>query len=619
VFQGGGCRAAALVGAYEVAIKHGVQFIEVAGTSAGSIIAALIGAGANPEQLFEFVKDLDFCNFLKPPEVTKKTPWLARIIPGVPPHITNLVFHQGFYSSVEIETWVESCLRKLLGDHQGPIPFSMLPYPTSVVATDILSRKPRVWNQKLSPAESVAKAVRASCSIPIFFQPVGRQYVDGGALSNLPAFVFANSAAGRPLTSRILAFVLKGNDARIEKWGTLSFLSEVAGTVVEGAQELQIGLQPDVNTIVIPTGDIQATDFDKVDATAITNLIDNGRRASEEFFQSELARVRTPRMPSAVCYDREDLYNKVTSHLNDAVEDVLIGEYDTEFVYRLFPSLLLWRLRGARMHVVVPKTEPKGEDGAYRRRLLTKLGVELVETDSLPFRGYFINGHDPTRGTSYVAIPSEITSHHIEAVIYEGTMHAAAIAALYHQLAALCQKTFPTAPPCRIISDSPDELLLRLKKVAQYSKAGVQLSIESVPLSNLAALANYVHEYKYQQMQYWIPEFKRQNLSLFESAAVELGGVAKSIITPPVVEASGEQYVLIEGSTRATYLRDQGEERMYCVVARGIRDLLPGTVSKFSNVRVVGRRMDVDFRYDNFDYRLFRQIELAVHPLNSFA
>ena len=39
VFQGGGCRAAALVGAYEEAVNRGVHFTEVAGTSAGSIIA----------------------------------------------------------------------------------------------------------------------------------------------------------------------------------------------------------------------------------------------------------------------------------------------------------------------------------------------------------------------------------------------------------------------------------------------------------------------------------------------------------------------------------------------------------------------------------------------------
>ena len=60
VFQGGGCRAAAFAGAYEEAVKRGVSFSEVAGASAGSVIAALIGAGASPtfisEKLLHFRK-----------------------------------------------------------------------------------------------------------------------------------------------------------------------------------------------------------------------------------------------------------------------------------------------------------------------------------------------------------------------------------------------------------------------------------------------------------------------------------------------------------------------------------------------------------------------------------
>jgi predicted acylesterase/phospholipase RssA len=296
VFQGGGCRAAALVGAYEEAIKCGVQFTEVAGTSAGSIIAALIRAGAKPRQLRDFVEHLDFRKFLKPPEVTKQPAWHIRLIARQFSHLSDLVLHQGFYSSIEIETWVESCLRELLGNHQGPIPFSKLPYPTSVVATDIVTRRAHIWNKQVSPNESVAKAVRASCSIPVFFQPVNRQFVDGGVLSNLPAFVFARNAAGQPITSRILAFVLKGDEEEIEAWGTFPFLSAVANTIVDGAQDLQMELQPEVHAIVIPTGKIKATDFDNIDTSTVSILIQAGQKASATFFQSELANVRAPRI-----------------------------------------------------------------------------------------------------------------------------------------------------------------------------------------------------------------------------------------------------------------------------------------------------------------------------------
>src|SRR5262245_44689076 len=117
-----------------------------------------------------------------------------------------------------------------------------------------------------------------------------------------------------------------------------------------------------------------------------------------------------------------------------------------------------------------------------------------------------------------------------------------------------------------MVADSQDALLSRLKMVSQYSRVGVHLSIESVQVSSLVALASYVHEYKYRQFQHWIPEFKRENLRLFESAAVELAGSAKSIITPPVVEDAGGKFVLIEGSTRShLFTRSRrGTNRLCC-------------------------------------------------------
>src|SRR5215217_3568445 len=70
VFQGGGCRVPAFAGAYQVAMKSGLHFTEVAGTSGGAMMAALIGAGATPDFIIGCLKDLKFTEFLKPPEKT---------------------------------------------------------------------------------------------------------------------------------------------------------------------------------------------------------------------------------------------------------------------------------------------------------------------------------------------------------------------------------------------------------------------------------------------------------------------------------------------------------------------------------------------------------------------
>ena len=61
VFQGGGCKAIAYIGAYEEAYARGVFFSELAGTSAGAIIAAFIAAGATPKKLIEIPSGKHIC------------------------------------------------------------------------------------------------------------------------------------------------------------------------------------------------------------------------------------------------------------------------------------------------------------------------------------------------------------------------------------------------------------------------------------------------------------------------------------------------------------------------------------------------------------------------------
>lgn len=620
VFQGGGCRAAALVGAYDEAIRRGVQFTEVAGTSAGAIVAALVGAGASPEKLLGFIQKLDFRRFLMPPEITAKPALWKRVGASVcrAGEYSDVIFHQGLHSSSEIEKWMESCLRELLGPRQGPTPFSALELRTSVVATNIVNRRVQVWNQQLTPNDSVAAAVRASCSIPIFFQPVDFRYVDGGALSNLPTFIFADSNGIKPLSNRVLAFVLKADDEIIEDWNTKTFFTALADTIVEGSQNLQLNLHSDVHVIEAPTGKIKATDFDKIDASTIAQLVEQGRTASGKFFDSELQRIRTPRMPSEVCYDREQLYGLFTRNLDSAVSDVLISEIDSEFVYPLFPSLLIWRSRGVRCRVLLSTSEKRVDHGQYRRELLRRIGVEVAEVDVLPFTGYFVNGTDVYQGIAYVAIQSGGLSKKIDAVVYEGAIHSSARTALYESIARLFPSStaIPHHQPI-VVSDSQGELFKRLRKVSQYSKSGVDITFESIRVADLLSLANYVREYKYNQIRSLVGLYREKNISLFEPAAVVLTGSHKSIVTPPVVEASGSRYVLIEGSTRATFLRDQGEERIACVVVRGVRDALPSDLVDFSKVRVVARKFDAEFRYAGFNYTLFRHIEASVHPLDS--
>lgn len=64
VFSGGGIKGLALVGAYEVVEQRGFKFARLAGTSAGSIVAALIAAGYTSREIAQLLEDLDLNMFL---------------------------------------------------------------------------------------------------------------------------------------------------------------------------------------------------------------------------------------------------------------------------------------------------------------------------------------------------------------------------------------------------------------------------------------------------------------------------------------------------------------------------------------------------------------------------
>lgn len=63
VFKGGGVMGIGLVGGLSVAEAKGWRWKAVAGTSAGSIVGALVAAGYTAEEVHQIIFDLDFKNF----------------------------------------------------------------------------------------------------------------------------------------------------------------------------------------------------------------------------------------------------------------------------------------------------------------------------------------------------------------------------------------------------------------------------------------------------------------------------------------------------------------------------------------------------------------------------
>jgi NTE family protein len=150
---GGAARGFAHIGVIQVLEEAGIPIDLVAGTSAGSLVAALYAAGRNGAMLARVALAMD---------ESAITDWA---FPG-----------RGLIRGEALARYVR--------DQTGGKLIEQLPMPLGIVATDLDNGQAVLFQRG-----DVGAAVRASSAVPAIFQPVKigtREYVDGGLVSPVP-------------------------------------------------------------------------------------------------------------------------------------------------------------------------------------------------------------------------------------------------------------------------------------------------------------------------------------------------------------------------------------------------------------------------------------------------
>ncbi len=159
---GGAARGAAHIGVLKVLAEEGIHIDRVAGTSVGSAVGAAFCAGLSWEKILERAHRIDW------PDIASIT--LPR---------------KGFLRMDRFEG--------LIRDMIGVEDFRDLAIPLTAVAVDLASGR-----QVIFASGPIARAVRASCSVPGVFEPVLEGegvLVDGGLLNEVPADVARHMGA----------------------------------------------------------------------------------------------------------------------------------------------------------------------------------------------------------------------------------------------------------------------------------------------------------------------------------------------------------------------------------------------------------------------------------------
>lgn len=289
VFEGGGVKGIGLVGALSVVEAEGYAWRNVAGTSAGAIVASLAAAGYSSAELKGIVGGLDYIRF-------KDKGWLDRV--PVAGKFLSVLMEKGVYEGDYFESWIGELLarrdvrtfRDLVIDGEEDPRYR---YRLNVVASDVSNGLLAVLPQAaerygVRPDDlSVARAVRMSMSIPFFFEPVrlgGATFVDGGILSNFPVWLF--DAPGRPSWPTFGFKLIEPESGRPNKVDTVvDFARAILTTMMDAHDKMHVENEDFVRTIPIPTLGVRTTEFD-LSPERRDALYESGVKAGRDFFKA---------------------------------------------------------------------------------------------------------------------------------------------------------------------------------------------------------------------------------------------------------------------------------------------------------------------------------------------
>jgi NTE family protein len=206
--------------------------------------------------------------------------------------LVNLHFPKGVFKSEKFEDWLNTrlCEKLFPGEEPREVQFTDLPTPLKIIVTDIRSRKPVVIDRDNNKnGDSVARAVGHSLSIPFAFRPhfyEDMTFVDGGVLSNFPAWVFDDQRADQQGIVYTIGFRLHNtleDEEIVKRQPTLrNYLMDLS-RVFFGDNALQIREIEDLHLISIKVS-ASTLDFD-LDHDGRTKLFLEGHYAASESFK----------------------------------------------------------------------------------------------------------------------------------------------------------------------------------------------------------------------------------------------------------------------------------------------------------------------------------------------
>ena len=310
VLEGGGVKGIALAGAIQPLVEAGYTFARVGGSSAGALVGAVVAAmqqrGEPLGRLVDIATTLDYRKF-------RDRGFPGRYLGplGFLGDAVSLLAHDGAYRGDYLKNWLEGVLKEFgvetFGDLRVDDPGSdgemHHRYRLVVTASDVSRHRllQLPWDYEtlgLPPDEQrVVDAVRASASIPYFFEPVQLRHaqgtstlVDGGLVSNYPIDMFDRQDGRQPrwptIGVRLDALNLSQNTPATPIHTPATMGIALIVTAIEACQAEHVLTPCNLRrSIFVDTDVVSAIDFD-ISKAQQQELLQAGRAAAEDFLRT---------------------------------------------------------------------------------------------------------------------------------------------------------------------------------------------------------------------------------------------------------------------------------------------------------------------------------------------
>jgi NTE family protein len=333
-FSGGGAKGLVHVGALQALQDRDVRYVGLAGTSAGAIVATLAAAGfragelVDPEtgatildRLAEIDPALGSATGIFGPggwfkirmfrwclRRTKLAAFCAALLWAGPPLAAMWLWHDGggialaawllgWLSLTVLVVWIgrmllggltdlrrfKDALGRLLQERLFPEEPGRIVQladfgvagrpPLKIVSANLSARRLHLFSPEKTPETAVADAVAASICLPVIFRPWqldGDLHVDGGIVSNLPAWPFDEE---RELDPEALTIAVEIDEPRTPGDGPSPFgwPSAAVQTALSGSGELNVRVAGPAEQLALPTR-LDLLDFDVAKADALQEV-----------------------------------------------------------------------------------------------------------------------------------------------------------------------------------------------------------------------------------------------------------------------------------------------------------------------------------------------------------